>query len=474
MDTHKLTPKHSFENSTSPIIQKRSHKRNISRPSDASLGDAFSSLARKPSHTSTSESFNDIQQIDEALGGANWRSLRSAAHINSNVINQQDEQNLTNEINNVEAAMIRSIVSDQNDNVDYLFNYLDSNLAELDDMDALVSKFRAHLMLVGEDIGYIESQRGKQTQINNEQALLNEIEKLDQLSPPNVDVDQADLIVLTKESLESDKGIAALERAAATLYKAIKSNDDQADADEKRVNEYKTITLQFAKRMLDYLSIMFKFQVDNLLNDPTRQISEAKPVIRSHEKMESYLGRYCGLVLFLREMDKNRYKEVCGNYFTSASELHNKEMSKLLGVYANLTHRATEEESDANFSNPIDGMSGQPGRKRPDKRLDTKRTKRGDNTPAHESLGRILTQISTQVKSEEIFLQDLLAILKSPPTFAEYVDLEDVFKRKARELVSSVDFGPLSDLKSAFELIFAFLSPALQEWIDGALVKDNM
>ena len=370
--------------------------------------------------------------------------------------------------------MVRSIVSDQDDTMDYLFNYLDSNLAELDDMDALVGKFRAHLMLVGEDISYIESQRGKQTQLNNEQALLDEMEKLDQLSPPSVDVDQADLIVLTKESLESDKGIAALERAAATLYKAIRAHDEQADVDEKRVSEYKTITLQFAKRMLDYLSIMFKFQVDNLINDPTRQISEAKPVIKSHEKMESYLGRYCGLVLFLREMDRNRYKEVCGNYFSSASELHNKEMSKLLAVYANLTHKATEEESDANFSNPFDGMAGQPARKRPDKRLDSKRTKRSDELPAFESLSRVLTQISTQMTGEEVFLQDLLAIHKAPPTFAEFVDLEDVFKRKARDSLSGVDFGPLSDVKSAFDLIFAFLSPALQGWIDGALVKDNM
>ncbi|TIB36441.1 hypothetical protein E3P86_02512 [Wallemia ichthyophaga] len=473
LNTSKLTPRQSFDNSPSPIIQKRSHKRKFSRPSDTSLGDAFSSLARKNSHTSTSESYNDIQQIDEALGGANWRSLRSAAHIDSSAISQQDEQSLTNEINNAEAAMIRSIVSDQDDTIDYLFDYLDSNLAELDDMDALVSKFRAHLMLVGEDISYIESQRGKQTQINNEQALLNEIEKLDQLSPPNVDVDQADLIVLTKESLENDKGIEALERAAATLYKAIKANDDQPDVDEKRVSEYRTITLQFAKRMLDYLSIMFKFQVDNLLNDAGRQISEAKPIIKSHEKMESYLGRYCGLVLFLREMDKNRYKEVCDNYFSSAAELHNREMSKLLKVYENLNHKATDEESDANFSNPIDGFNSQPGRKRPEKRLDTKNNKKGD-IPAHESLAKILTQISTQMKNEEVFLQDLLAILDTPPTFAEYVDLEDAFKRKARDSLSAVNFGPLSDLKSAFEAIFSFLSPALQSWIDGALVKDNM
>ncbi|TIB73777.1 hypothetical protein E3Q06_01492 [Wallemia mellicola] len=467
---HRLTPKQSFENSTSPIIQKRSHRRKISRPSDASLGDAFTSLARKPSNVSAPDSFNDIQHIDEALGGANWRSLRSVAQVDSHTIDQEDESKLANEINNVEAAMIRSIVSDQDDSLDYLFNYLDTNLGELDDMDALVGKFRAHLMLVGEDIAYVESQRGKQAQSNNQQALINEMEKLEELSSA-VNVDQADLIVLTKESLESDKGIAALERAAATLYKAIKANDEQYD--EKRVNEYKTIMLQFAKRMLDYLSIMFRFQVDNLLNDPSRQISERKPKIRSHEKMETYLGRYCGLVLFLREMDQARYREVCANYFSSSSELHSKEMNKLLAVYANLTRKATEEESDANFSNPIDSAN-QGARKRNDKRLDAKRSKQGDSMPAHESLAKVLNQVSTQMKGEEIFLQDLLAILSTPPTFAEYVDLEDVYKRKAREALAGIDFGPLSDLKNAFELIFAFFAPSLQSWIDGALVKDNM
>ena len=252
--------------SPSPIIRERSQRRKISRPSDASLGDAFTSLARKPSTLENqNDSFNDIQHIDEALGGANWRSLRSfALENNENVLDEQDEKALIQETTSIENSMIRSIVHDDEENLNNLFNYLDSSIGELDDMDAVLNKFKANIMLIGEDLNYIESQRGKFSQNDNQKALISEIEKLDNLSSNDANVDQADLIVLTKESLESDKGIAALERAAATLYKAIKASDEQVvdEVDnEKRLQDYKTITLQFAKRMHDYLSIMFKFQV---------------------------------------------------------------------------------------------------------------------------------------------------------------------------------------------------------------------
>lgn len=98
--------------------------------------------------------------------------------------------------------------------------------------------------------------------------------------------------------------------------------------------------------------------------------------------MENYLGRYCGLVLFLRDMDQERYKQVCANYFSSASEIHSKEIKKLLNIFSNKIHRASEEESDANFSNPIENFASG-GRKRSVKRND-KRSKRVEEIPAFE------------------------------------------------------------------------------------------
>jgi len=46
---------------------------------------------------------------------------------------------------------------------------------------------------------------------------------------------------------------------------------------------------------------------DNGIIRPNR----GRPVIKSHEDMEAYLGRYAGLVLYLKEMDENIYSKSC-------------------------------------------------------------------------------------------------------------------------------------------------------------------
>lgn len=33
--------------------------------------------------------------------------------------------------------------------------------------------------------------------------------------------------------------------------------------------------------------------------------------LASHAKMEDFLGRYCGLMLFVKEIDYNRYQQIC-------------------------------------------------------------------------------------------------------------------------------------------------------------------
>jgi hypothetical protein len=80
--------------------------------------------------------------------------------------------------------------------------------------------------------------------------------------------------------------------------------------------------------------------------------------------MENYLGKYCGLMLYLREMDESRYSKVCAvrchskliamplticnnqTYFSTASDLHNKEVRGLFMKYIELVQRAPEEDEE--------------------------------------------------------------------------------------------------------------------------------
>lgn len=82
----------------------------------------------------------------------------------------------------------------------------------------------------------------------------------------------------------------------------------------ERLEEYRTHNSQFCKRMLDFLTIMFTAQANLLLeqNNGVAPLGEkGRLVVVNHQQIEAYLGRYCGLMLYLKEMDENKYSKVC-------------------------------------------------------------------------------------------------------------------------------------------------------------------
>lgn len=95
----------------------------------------------------------------------------------------------------------------------------------------------------------------------------------------------------------------------------------------ERLTEYKTYNGQFCKRLFDFLSIMFTAQGRLLLGDNNGVIKPArgKPSLRNHREFETYLGRYGGLMLYLKEMDETMYGKLCAVCFFSFSSLKSNE-----------------------------------------------------------------------------------------------------------------------------------------------------
>lgn len=98
----------------------------------------------------------------------------------------------------------------------------------------------------------------------------------------------------------------------------------------ERLEEYRTHNAQFCKRLYDFLSIMFTAQVHilclsgvlvlMLLVSPRCSLGETngivkpgrgRPTILDHKPLENYLGRYGGLMLYLKEMDESMYGKLC-------------------------------------------------------------------------------------------------------------------------------------------------------------------
>lgn len=82
----------------------------------------------------------------------------------------------------------------------------------------------------------------------------------------------------------------------------------------ERLQEYRSYNSQFCQRILDFLSIMFTAQGNLLLGDSNGLATpgdRSRPILINHQRVETYLGRYCGLMLYLKEMDETKYSKIC-------------------------------------------------------------------------------------------------------------------------------------------------------------------
>ncbi|GAA5888974.1 hypothetical protein JCM5296_002762 [Sporobolomyces johnsonii] len=476
----------------------------IGRPSIPSASPSSSSrpptplvapTPRKPPVEDAIDDATVLSNVEEMLEGFEWRGTVGAySGSGSGGMDggegrkkgrgkaDEIEKRLIGELKALEAASIHAIM-ESDDRVTGVIKHLDDALAELDRMDLMMGLYKTQLNLMTDDIAHIESQnRGLQVQTSNQRALLAELDKL----MSTIHIPETDLTALSQESLENPQGIEKLERAAVTLYKALLSTRDTAVGDmaaaSERIGEYRTKASQFCKRVFDFLSIMFKFQIDQLLN-PKEGTKARGQQLPSHAQMEDFLGRYCGLMLFVKEMDQGRYQMICSAYFTAMSDLHRQEIQELMSALRGQVKKATDDELEATFTaresptirqqsirragtlvrSPLEG-----GRKDRDK--DAKLT-------ASEAFSRALEQILPHLSREQGFLADFLHIapLDASITFADYMMLETFFRRGATSFLAvQARKGMLKDVRNAMELVFGWLEGEIRDWIEGVLQRDSM
>lgn len=175
------------------------------------------------------------------------------------------------------------------------------------------------------------------------------------------------MAILNHESLENSASIQRLEDAATELYKALQAGQDTGEiqsltnfsrsfrslemaATMERLDEYRTHNAQFCKRIFDFLSIMVLAQSNSILGDTNGLSAPSKGrrhTIKSHQSMEEYLGRYAGLIMYLKEMDESVYAKLCASYFGSASDLHSKQIKAFMTSHLTLIKRADDEKDQS-------------------------------------------------------------------------------------------------------------------------------
>lgn len=405
------------------------------------------------------------------------------------------EASLMSELEALDSANIHSILNGD-DRLASVLNHVDAALAQLDSIDSLVAAFRLNLNSRAEDIGFIEGQnRGLQVMNANWRALEKEIEQLQQ----TVNVPDEDVSVLLDMPFDNDEAITMKEKAAASLYRAIlQAKTSQMEenavggvaATTERLDEYSSISTEFATRALSFFSTLFSQVTRSLLSDPGRKtlVAPPRPRLTPHDAAEQTLGVYCGLMLYLKEVEPKAFERISAAYLTSAAERYKEECTRLVGTWRMLLRSAAEDE-DA-FSSFIQdataggstGAASALGRAATVRRIGgagAKKAKSGGQdgeVSGAEAFNHLLFSIIPLLIHETLFLSDFLHLNSNGWTFASYMELETYFCRRAATLFSEDNNerrSGLREMKGALGLVFGFIETEASKFMEDIEKRDR-
>ncbi|RXK38676.1 hypothetical protein M231_03986 [Tremella mesenterica] len=418
-----------------------------------------------------------MASVEEMLDGFDWTAMAVDEHGRKKGSSDAIETRLLDELSALDSANIHAFL-ESDDRIAQVLGHIDEALLELDDIDLQITGYRMQLNAVSDDISFIESQnRGLQVQTSNQQALLNELRQLLQI----VEVPRQDLDILLQESPATPRGVQALERAAAALYKALQASMDTANAEVAativRMREYQDASATFCRRIMDYLDMTFKFQAEQTLADFRK--SGKKGTLSPHTTMGEHLMTYEGLVLYLKEMDEERYQRLCSAYMSSVSQLHQSEIKDLLmGYIASLNSTPGEKNEILAFAaaagqggsakNALQKSRNAIGFKSGDQ---NKGAGGGDGTVLRTAdlYQQALTQVVNQIVIEEDFINAFLHVTDTESTFADHMELDSYFRRQAaRHASRGMSNGMTQLVRSMMDLIFGFVDLEFKNWVEAA------
>lgn len=90
-----------------------------------------------------------------------------------------------------------------------------------------------------------------------------------------------------------------------------------------------------------------------------------------------------------------------------------------------------------------------------------------------QALGYVLDEIAPAIRRERTFIADFLHINDAALTFADYMGLENYFRRQAMRS-SGISQSTLKLVRGAMDLIFGYLPTSVKTWIDAAAAGDSL
>ena len=433
-----------------PALQRR-----LTRPTAAQASTAL--VAPRGDENST------LSQVEEMLEGFEWKVVRHSADIRQKNFGTADviEERLLEELAALESSGIHAMI-EPDQRVAQLLQHIDDSLLQLDRLDASVAGYKMQLLSRSEDIAYIQNQnKGLQVQTSNRHLLLNEVDTL--LS--TIQVDQQAMQKLASTSLSSGADASELESAAVSLYKSIlqarpdrhkHTSGTETEAMAQHLANSEAVAKEFNTRLVsEFESELEKAMHAQLNHLPhTQQAMSAESTLPPHDIMEQWLGKYCGLSLYLRETTPHVFQDFSRVYMACESQCFRTELQRVFGV-------ATQQVARS------EGIARQGSLRRGGASAGTDPPAAGsasDGMPG-ATLQRILASLLPRVTEEHAFLADLLQINDDTLTFADYMDLEPYFKHRAAVTMALATESPQQAMDRALQQIFSVMVPELDSFV---------
>lgn len=84
-----------------------------------------------------------------------------------------------------------------------------------------------------------------------------------------------------------------------------------------------------------------------------------------------------------------------------------------------------------------------------------------------------MDEIAPAIRRERTFIADFLQINDAALTFADYMGLENYFRRQAMRS-SGISQATLKLVRGAMDLIFGYLPTSVKTWVDTAAAGDSL
>jgi hypothetical protein len=423
------------------------------------------------------------------------------------------EADIRREISRVEAGSWLGHLEQKDDRVEAVEKLLDKTIAEVDELDGLLTLYSVELGSLNDDIAFIEAQsQGLQVQTANQKLLQTELQSL----VDTISITPRQLEALKRASPNNLEGLESIEKALLMLYKAMVTIDptirqgtrsqNNADVNTELSNmtaliekgdQYLTESATFLKRFSQFMDMTFGAAFMDAKDHINRQIANAdsKLTTEPHDIARASLWQYSPIMLFAKEIDPQAWEGLLRVYQTRARPLYQDEFKGSAQAWKQRAKKPTGQEQELlfTFNEKEEASLTGTARKLTVKRSQTLarglRTTSGDKASAKanqggsiwpfEVFGNALDEMVPIISTEQNFIVDFFhATGTQNIDFTDAVSAAPPDARRGTNLRVRKAFEPNRNLAAritaAMVDIYSFLPSELQTLIEWAITADPL